>query len=114
MCIFIVIVVLLLIRMTLKSNPNSILAAITDHEIQCPTYDEVAENHQDSSSSHADKAYFFDRNPQAKLILYGCISKCLASKHKLWATERSNHSVKGALGISQFSNSGQLKGLIIL
>ena len=53
-------------RMTLKSNPNSILAALFDYERQCPTYDEAAENRPDSSSSHTDSAYFFDRNPQAK------------------------------------------------
>ena len=49
-------------RVTLKTNPNSILAAIFDYERQCPTYDEATENHRDSSSSY----YFFDRNPQVK------------------------------------------------
>ena len=61
-------VILLLYRITLKSNPNSRLAALFAYERQCPTYDEVAENRQDSISSQADadSAYFFDRNPQAK------------------------------------------------
>ena len=64
------VVILLLYRVTLKSNPNSRLAALFSYgyERQCPTYDEVAENRQDSISSQADAdtAYFFDRNPQAK------------------------------------------------
>ena len=65
------VVILLLYRVTLKSNPNSRLAALFAYgydERQCPTYDEVAENRQDSISSEADadSAYFFDRNPQAK------------------------------------------------
>ena len=63
-------------RTTLKSNPNSLLAAYVveserERERQCPSYSEVAgtaaeDNSLNFSLPDTDRAFFFDRNPQAK------------------------------------------------
>ena len=63
-------------RTTLKSNPNSLLAAYVvdyerERERQCPSYSEVAgtaaeDDSRNFSLPDSDRAYFFDRNPQAK------------------------------------------------